>query len=424
MLDVAQLREHIRALHSATDSSLRPILQALRRHEEQEWSTAPPEVLHALTQALQQQLRNGAKQFFLRQEVVTILGNLGPHSDAVLPHLIEVLQADNPDGLREAAATALGKMGKGARGAVGPLCDVLVQGRAGLAIHAACALSAIGCGDQRVRTALVTFWLLPNLAKPVQVRVAAALCKLRIDAPGVLKFLTSTLVEDASVALRTAAAEALACCDPKEVDVVPALLVAALNDKNEDVRHMAETGLQRLRLSQQKATLLCCLQLKDSCYAELALRQSGRLGVSSLIEALNAEEPALREKAIRILSSLGEGAVDAVPALTAVLHDQDRDVRLAAAKGLWNITKQAEVAVPVLVDLLGVKWAADQASSESRRGFLQTVIEALRRIGPPAQAAAAALLAKTKDQNRLVSESAFRALHAIAPAVAARVEMH
>jgi hypothetical protein len=132
----------------------------------------------------------------------------------------------------------------------------------------------------------------------------------------------------------------------------------------------------------------------------------------------------VRETAIRILSSLGEGAAEAVPALTTLLRDKDRDVRLAAAKSLWNITKQPEVAVPVLVDLLGVKWAAGQASSESRRGFLQTVIEALRRIGPPAQAAVAALQAKTKYHNRLVSESAFRALHAIAPAVAARVGMH
>ena len=49
---------------------------------------------------------------------------------------------------------------------------------------------------------------------------------------------------------------------------------------------------------------------------------------------------------------------------------------------------------------------------------LQTVIEALRRIGPPGKAAIPALMAKTKDKNRLVSESAISALKVIAPDVA------
>ena len=53
--------------------------------------------------------------------------------------------------------------------------------------------------------------------------------------------------------------------------------------------------------------------------------------------------------------------------------------------------------------------------------YLQTVIEALWRIGPPAKAAVPALTHKAKDKNRLVSETAVSALKEIAPAVAIKV---
>src|SRR5207244_173984 len=139
------------------------------------------------------------------------------------------------------------------------------------------------------------------------------------------------------------------------------------------------------------------------------------------IEALGTEEPSNRVKAARTLGWLGEVAAAAAPALTKALHDSDPDVRLAAAKGLWNITKTADVVVPAFVDLLKVKKAADLEAAETRRRFLQTVMEALRRIGPPATAAVSALTALTKDGNRHIRESALSALQMIAPAVATKV---
>jgi hypothetical protein len=48
--------------------------------------------------------------------------------------------------------------------------------------------------------------------------------------------------------------------------------------------------------------------------------------------------------------------------------------------------------------------------------FLQTVMEALRRIGPPAKSAKPALLRKTTDKCRHISESARDALRSIEPA--------
>ncbi len=404
MLDLRQLHTHIQELDSGNEPSRRQALQSMRNHEAKEWADAPLKTVQALVESLQQHLQGDMKQTFLRQEVVNLLGKIGPRAEEGVP-----------DGVREGAALALGKIGKEARAAVDPLIQVLANGRPTLAVQAVRALGEIGCADQRVRAALTQFWLSPSHSQNCQVQAAIALCKLKIDAKGLLRFLTSILGANQDAALRNAAAEGLAWCGKNDVDVVPALLAAALNDKNEEVRQKAQASLDQMRLSRGKAIQLCAKQLKDSPFAETALRHSGQLAVPALIEALETKESAIQERAARILGSFGELAAAAVPELTSALHAKDFAIRLAAAKSLWNITKNAELVVPVLVDLLEEKWTADQNATEARRRFLQTVIEALQRIGPPAKAAIRALTDKTKDKNRLVSESALSALKEIAP---------
>jgi HEAT repeat protein len=101
------------------------------------------------------------------------------------------------------------------------------------------------------------------------------------------------------------------------------------------------------------------------------------------------------------------------------LGDRDVNVRLAAVKSLWNVTKNADAVVPVLMELLEEGRAAAPEASEPRRRFVQTVIEALWRIGTPASAAVPALLETVKDKNRLISESALSALKKISPTAAA-----
>jgi hypothetical protein len=66
--------------------------------------------------------------------------------------------------------------------------------------------------------------------------------------------------------------------------------------------------------------------------------------------------------------------------------------------------------------LLDKSWTTDADSSEARRMFLQTVMEVLRRIGPPAKSAKLALLRKTTDKCRHISESARHSLRSIEPA--------
>jgi HEAT repeat protein len=418
MLDLDRLHDHIQTLDKGDDASRQQAIHSLKLQEEQDWTTAPPKVINSLVKALQRQVRGEMEKPSIRQEIAIILGNLGPRAAPAIPQLIDMLQDGVPDAIREAAAAALGKIGKEANVAVDKLIALLSKGRPTLTVQVVRALSDIGCADQRVRTALVNLWLSSGQAQKILRQVAIALCKLKIEAKGLLRYLTSTLVAGQDASLRKAAAEALAWCSKDEVDVVPALLAAALHDKDEGVRLMAQAGLDQLRLSRAKAIDLCAAQLRESSYAEMALRYCGQDAAAALIDALQSQEPTTREKAARILGYFGESAIQAVPALKTTLRDKNLDVRLAAAKGLWIITRTADVVVPTLVDLLAEKWANTFDVWESRRRFVQSVVESLGRIGPPAHAAIPKLTTLAKNKNRHLSESALHALKEIAPPVA------
>ena len=418
MLDIRQLHQHITELENGDDAVKRQALLSWRHHNEQEWGTAPIEVRGGVIEALKAHLLHGTKQPSAQKDVATILGNMGPLSKSAVPQLIELLHESVPDLVREAAATALGKIGKEAKVAVDQLVQLLEKSRPALTAQVIRALGNMGFANGTVRSVLVNLWLSPLPVQGAKAQVAIALCKLHIPAENLLATVTRTLVTSQDVGLRKAAAEALSWCSKSEIDVVPALLTASLSDTNEEVRQVAQAGLDQLRLSNEKAIHLCSGQLGDSFYAETALRKSGEPAVPALIKALGTDDPAIRLKAARTLGCLGEVAAEAAPALTAALQDDNLEVRLAAVKGLWNINKTADDVVPTLVGLLEGQGAADLEDAETRRRFLQTVMEALRRIVPPATAAGPALTALANDSNRLIRESALLTLEKIAPPVA------
>jgi HEAT repeat protein len=421
MLDLVQLRRHTEALAGGDKSSRQEAVRSLKAQEEQDWASASADLLGPLVEALRGQLADNGEGprpsgFPFRQDVATVLGTIGPRSAPAVPQLAELLRKGQGEAVREAAALALGKVGKKARGAVPDLIQVLQSDCKGtLAARVAWALGAIGCADDAVRSALTTLWLSPGEAPKGP--AAVALCRLGCDAPGLLPYLTGTVVAHRDVKLRQAAAEALGGRDPDEPGVVPALAVA-LNDDDDAVRLLAEAGLRRMHVSQEKALQRCGQQLKDCSCAETALRRFGPRALPALLDALGAPDAATRARAARTLSSIGEAAAPAVPELSQALRDADLEVRLAAAKAVWNITAQAERVVPTLAQLLRRKWPATPDAADARRRFLQGVIEALGRIGTPAAAALPVLLEKAIDDNRHIRESAVRAVRQIDPKAA------
>jgi HEAT repeat protein len=425
MLEPGPLQQHVKDLQTNDEHVRQEAIRCLKSYTEQEWSAATAELIRPVVKTLGQFLpgareTNGVKlPPLLRQGIITVLGNIGARAEPTVPQLVPLLDKEVSCNLREAAVTALGKIGRGAKPAVEKLVAVLgPECPLALASRVARALGDIGCAEAKVKHALVNLWLIPFQCPQSRVQVAIAMCKLKIDARGLLATLTTTLVINPNAGLRKAAAEALCWCRKTDVDVVPAL-TAALCDADEEVKRVAELALERLHLSPTKALQLCGKQLSQSVHAETALSKSGPPAVPALVAALKSEEALAREKAARTLGLIGEAALPAAPALTLTLKDKQKEVRLAAAKALWNIAKDASSVVPVLTALLRAPWPSTPDASEPRRRFVQTVIEALGRIGPPAQAAVPALMATAKDDNRLIRESALRALRDVGPVSAA-----
>jgi HEAT repeat protein len=386
MLDSVLMEKHLAALQSGPEGPRRQAVHWLRQQDQKDWETVSRPVLHSIVEALRHELaeKQPINRQTYRQEVAAALGSLGSASRPAILDLTELLEESVPDPVRVAAALALGQIGADDRRPAGA----------------------------RLESALVAFWLAPGQAKHVHLNIASALVRLRIDAEGLIGFLTSTAVSGEEVALRSEAVETLGWCAKQETGVVPALLTVALKDKQDDVRQQAEASLSRLGLTREQAVLLCARQLDDSDHAETALRHSGALAVPGLRQVLKTADARTQATALRTLSSLGEVAAAAVPEVTRALRDRDPELRLAAAKSLWNITRKPEGVVAALVGLLESERTA-RDSGDDRRRFLQTVIEALRRIGPPARDAVPALTRKTRDPNRLVSESAISALREI-----------
>ncbi len=419
MLNVRQLQRHLRSLHSHDERTLQETIASLKQIENKQWEEAPADVLRSLVETLQGLLEEGSQGARtkslprFRQDVAALLGRLGPVAAPAIAELTPLLARGIPDPVREAAATALGNIGRSARAAVPALLDMLTPDcRVPLAASVVRALGEIGCADQRVRSTLLSLWGLPIRWENSRFQVAIALCKLKVEAPGLLENLTATLVGPAKLPARLAAAEALSWCGKELPGVVPALLVA-LHDEDEQIRAIATAALKRLRVSTAQATQICCDQLDLCSVASTALRKSGAAAVEPLIDALRDSSVAAREKAAQTLGALGEAAAAAAPALQAALKDSQAPVRLAAAKALWSVTKQPDLVVPVLVQFLRGKGLPAE-NGELRRTFLQTVIEALGRIGSVAKTAIPALMTTIKkDDNRLIRESADRALRAI-----------
>lgn len=415
------LQRHLDALTRGDGAAQREAVRQLKQHDSHEWTDAPVKLVRPLVTALQRQLGNGRHDASsgalpgLRQEVATVLGKIGPCAECAVPELTALLAPGTADAVREAAAKALGALGRASRPAVSALVGVLTpECRVNLAGYVAWALGEIGCADAQVTAALRNLWSLAIRCETSRFQVAHALCKLGIEAPALIETLTGMLSGHAKVAARQAATEALAWRRPDEVGVVPALIVA-LHDEDESIRGLAEAGLQRMKLSKAKAVQVCCHQLGACVLAEAALRKSGDLALEPLMAALRHKNPATREKAAQTLGALREAAAPAAEPLAAALKDKDRGVRLSAAKALWSVTKQPDRVVPVLINFLKGDGLPPDTGDE-RRTFVQTVIEALCRIGPVANLAIPALKSMLKDSNRLIRESAQRALVVISAA--------
>ena len=162
-----------------------------------------------------------------------------------------------PDAIREEAVATLGKIGTKAKSAAPHLHKMLPNSRTTLSLRIILALGNMVGGDHKVHAALIDLWATPDQSHANQVQVALALCKLRLEAKGLVNFLIHTLAAKQESSVRQVAAEAFGWRDKNEVEVVPILLMTALQEKDEKVRLKVEASLTQLKLTRDKAIRLC-----------------------------------------------------------------------------------------------------------------------------------------------------------------------
>jgi len=144
-------------------------------------------------------------------------------------------------------------------------------------------------------------------------------------------------------------------------------------------------GCEKLTQEQKVEKLIKKLQDQNVNARMNAVRALGKIGTPEAIKAVEDAIPFLiqqlqsdQDKWVRMLAAMalgpiGEGAVNAVPALIQALQDQDISVRYYAAYALGSIGEGAVNAVPTL----------RQAFQDPHAIVRQGAAEALEKIGTP-----------------------------------------
>jgi HEAT repeat protein len=274
--------------------------------------------------------------------------------------------------VRGAAADSLGRAGAAARGAAGPLAELLRDADETVRCRAAEALGLVGGPAEPLAAAL------DDASAPVRAAAALGLKALGRRSAGAIRKLID-LLQDPDETVRAAAGAAVAAAGPLDGDSTDQLAVG-LSSPDNVVRAQAAEALGTV----------------DAPVESTA---------PPLVEALADGNDAVRAKAVEALGKIGEAAADvAVPSLVRALRDRDSWVSALAAEALGEMGVCAGV-VPGLVRALGHVNAQVRANAA----------EALGKLGASAGSARPALERAAADEDGTVRARTLRALGALGP---------
>lgn len=168
------------------------------------------------------------------------------------------------------------------------------------------------------------------------------------------------------------------------------------------------------------------------CETVIVLGKMGPRAIPVLTEALQDEEPQIREWAVRSLGQLG---AESMSALEQAAKDQDRGVRQAALGALGTLGSDAQAALPTIRTALadsdrnirdsavcalggiGPETIADLrvALKDQDAGIRCRAAMELGKMGPPAVEAVPAIKTACNDPDRKVRQFAEGALQQIQP---------
>lgn len=142
-----------------------------------------------------------------------------------------------------------------------------------------------------------------------------------------------------------------------------------------------------------------------------AERVSGddRLDETVVKDRMTTSTQRVKSSAAEALGHLGPQAEAAIPQLTTLLGDSDKEVRVRAAVALWRISGHTD----------GVQVLAENVSSKFMDPTWHQQLEVLGEMGPTAKAAIPALQYLCRFANPEIREPALTTLSKIAPEMAA-----
>lgn len=338
------------------------------------------------------------------------LGQIGPAAKAAVSKIVQALQGDKIEGVRFAAAYALGQIGVKDDRAITALKGAMKSDQPFLQVIGAWALVRLDRDDEAI-VAEATKRILAGLqADDVNARRAAARALAEINPPPeeVAPVLVKA-IHDADPTVIANAVDALASLGPK---IVPRL-IGALNNK--DLRLHAARVLGRIGPDAKEAVpaLAAALDDAEGEYRREVQFSLGAIGpaaapaVPALIESLESDDDQIRNSAVYALGKIGPAAKTSAPALTKLLSSEDDFVRFSALWALVRIDpndKQlAAAAVPAMVVLL----------ADSRELVRAEAASTLGELGSAAKAALHDLKKASADANPTVSAAAKRSIERI-----------
>jgi len=222
-------------------------------------------------------------------------------------------------------------------------------------------------------------------------------------------------MKDTDSSVRSAAAMALGNI-PGDMRVTIPALIDALQDKDETVRTNAMRSLGTIGQSPELAVPALVGGLKreipgdareSASEALIKFGPAAKPAVPALIALLNENDLSLDTSVAPVLGAIGPGAQDAEPALLAILRGSNDQVRLEAADALGKIGRDQAEAVAVTTPILEAEDWQDRMRAAG----------VLKDLGPAAATSVPALTKALNDKDRDVRRAAAVSLAQIATAL-------
>lgn len=279
--------------------------------------------------------------------------------DLAIEALRQALKSDRAEKVREAAASALGRIGTSDnvpeasllaafRGSVPYLTDALKDPHSGTRAAAAEALGRMGSHSREAVPALIDTFKDRKADRFVRGFAAMALGRIGGAAaqPAVAPLATALLETDSAPEVRRSAAEALGMLKTEAASAAGPL-GQALKDRNTPVRRAAAAALGQIGPEAQTA-------------------------LAALKEAVKDDDKFVRAQVFHVLGGLPQSAAESVPLLVVGMKDQLLEVRLAAIEALGHLGPEAKAAIPALT----------AATRDSQTVVREAATEALKKVQP------------------------------------------